>query len=94
MEKAILLKKESYNDHQDLIFIQDADLEYNPKDFLKLIYVFENYDADVAYGSRFKHSDISCSFTFAFNQKLYINFVIKYFYRFKFNRYGNRNESF
>ena len=57
--KGYSIKKGVLQSSGDLIFIQDADLEYNPKDFLKLIYVFENYDADVVYGSRFKHSDVS-----------------------------------
>ena len=43
----------------ELILIQDADLEYNPNDFSKVIKVFENYDADVVYGSRFNHSEVS-----------------------------------
>jgi len=44
------LEEENLN---EIIIIQDADLEYNPKDFPKLLIPFIEANADVVYGSRF-----------------------------------------
>lgn len=43
----------------DLVVIQDADLEYDPKDYLKLIEPFtqDRADADVVYGSRYARGE-------------------------------------
>jgi glycosyltransferase involved in cell wall biosynthesis len=41
----------------DIIIIQDADLEYDPSDYSKLINPIKNGYADVVYGSRFIGSD-------------------------------------
>ena len=40
----------------DIIIIQDADLEYNPEDYLPLVELIKNDKADVVYGSRFKNN--------------------------------------
>ena len=37
----------------NIILIQDADLEYDPRDHLKLISALKKYNVDVVYGSRF-----------------------------------------
>ncbi|PIE02199.1 MAG: glycosyl transferase [Acidobacteria bacterium] len=41
----------------DYVIVQDADLEYNPQDFLELLEPVFKYDADVVYGSRFTWSN-------------------------------------
>lgn len=43
----------------NIVVIQDADLEYSPKDYNKLILPFSEADADVVYGSRFLGSRYS-----------------------------------
>jgi len=43
----------------DLVVIQDADMEYDPKDYMKLIepFISGRGDADVVYGSRYARSE-------------------------------------
>ncbi len=46
----------------DYVVIQDADLEYLPDDYDKLLPILLNDEADVVYGSRFKNTDNSGNF--------------------------------
>jgi len=50
--KGSALKKGFKTASGDVVLIQDADLEYNPDDYPKLLKPFMENDADVVYGSR------------------------------------------
>ncbi len=51
--KGFAIKSAKQNIDGDIILIQDADLEYDPFDYNKLLLPFFETDADVVYGSRF-----------------------------------------
>ena len=51
--KGYCIKKGIEKSEGDIVLIQDADLEYNPKDYSKLLKPILNGDADIVYGSRF-----------------------------------------
>ena len=55
--KGYCIKKGIEKSKGNIILIQDADLEYNPNDYQKLINPIINNHADVVYGSRFVGGD-------------------------------------
>jgi len=55
--KGFSVKKGLQNCSGTHIAFQDADLEYNPEDLLKLQKIFTDFDADGVIGSRFNYSD-------------------------------------
>lgn len=56
--KGFSVRKGIENSSGEIILIQDADLEYDPSDYSKLVTPIINDEADVVYGSRFVGSDL------------------------------------
>lgn len=52
--KGAALKRAISASTGDVLIVQDADLEYDPQDYKRLLYPLERDLADVVYGSRFK----------------------------------------
>lgn len=64
MGKGAAVRTALYYSSGDITIIQDADLEYNPDDYNKLIKAIIDDEADVAYGSRFLNPDSGKNFKF------------------------------
>lgn len=57
MGKGAAVRRGILESKGDYVIIQDADLEYDPQDYLKLLYPVTRGSADVVYGSRFRGGD-------------------------------------
>ncbi|MBI5614062.1 glycosyltransferase family 2 protein [Candidatus Gottesmanbacteria bacterium] len=58
----------------DIVLIQDADLEYSPKDYGTLLAPFEDPRVSVVYGSRFLGAHLSTMFVYALGNK-FVTFI-------------------
>lgn len=68
----------------DIIIIQDADLEYNPIDYVPLVELIKSNKADVVYGSRFADGRNSENFLFlSFLANKFLTFMTRILYNAK-----------
>ena len=65
----------------EIILIQDADLEYNPQDHLKLITKIKNNSIDIAYGSRFIKGHRNPRYTIFYWGNLFLSFLTRIIYQ-------------
>lgn len=64
-----------------IILIQDADLEYNPLDHLKLIKAFADKKVDVVYGSRFLKNHPAIRYPLFYLGNIALSFLTKVLYQ-------------
>ena len=79
--KGYSIKKGLESSNGKYIIFQDADLEYDPNDFLKFFKIIEKFDPDLIIGSRLNYSDYTRSYNILnkFGNKL-ITFLFNIIY--------------
>ena len=66
----------------DYVIFQDADLEYDPKDFIKFTNLINKFSVDVIIGSRFNYSDYTRSHNIA---NKFGNYILTLFFNLLYN---------
>src|SRR3989338_4805734 len=64
----------------DIILIQDADLEYDPNDHLKMIKLFDDNSVNIVYGSRFLKPNHKPRYTIYYYGNIFLSFITKILY--------------
>lgn len=67
----------------DIIIIQDADLEYNPADYIPIVNELKQDNADVVYGSRFLNNQKNNFIFMSFWANKFLTFITKILYGIK-----------
>ena len=67
----------------DIIVIQDADLEYNPKDYIQLIDKIKSDEADVVYGSRLINNNFDKFLILSYIANKFLSFLTRILYNAK-----------
>src|SRR4026208_1680530 len=78
----------------DVVMIQDADLEYDPKDYPSLLQPIQEGVADVVYGTRLAGGRRAPrAFLLALHGQPYVDLAFQYAHQFKSLRHGSRLQS-
>lgn len=80
MGKGSALRTGFYNATGDIMIIQDADLEYDPNDYKKLIQPILDGETEVVYGCRFTHPQFKPSHPVFYFGNLFLSLVTRILY--------------